>query len=111
MRWNVEVPGSAGFGLRVFAFSEGPPSPVSDPVGHACIDATVGLSPGFDGLPERVEMEPAHRRARRVDVEYLDSEFVASFASAEPAQSYLMTDVDVTRAPAPSTAREPEPVS
>lgn len=104
LRWDVDVPRGERFGLRVVASTTGSPSAVGDAVGRACIDASVGLSPGLDDELEGVAMAPAHRRARRVDVEYLDSDFVASFASAEPAPSYLMTDVDVTWVPAPSAA-------
>ena len=104
LRWDVDVARPERFGLRVVASVTGSACVVSDAVGRACIGATVGLSPGLDGELEGVEMAPAHRRARRVDVEHLDSAFVASFASAEPAPSYLMTDVDVTWRPAPAPA-------
>lgn len=106
IRWCVQVPGSAGFGLEVVA-TEGDSSTTGrDSVGRACIDATLGLSPGPDGRLECVEMAPAHRLARPVDVESLDSGFLASFASATPAASYLMTDVDVAWSPARSSAAE-----
>lgn len=108
IRWSVDVPGSAGFGLRVIASSVGEPTSVSGPVRRACIDATYGLSPGFDRELQCVEMAPAHRRAQSVDIEGLDSDFIASFASATPAPSYLMSDVDVAWSPAPSVPRPRE---
>lgn len=111
LEWSVDVPGPEGFAFRVVASANGSPAAGSDPAARACIDAAVGLSPGLDHELEGVEMTPAHRQANQVDIQSLDSEFIASFASAMPAPSYLMTDVDVTWAPAPSTAREPEPAS
>ena len=41
-------------------------------------------------------MTPRHRHAQRVEVHHLDSAFVAGFASAVPAPSYMMRDVAVT---------------
>lgn len=99
LRWSVRVPGAPGFGLRVAVVDEGLSVANRDAVGRICIDATLGLSPGHDGALQCVAMSPAHRLARPVDVESLDSEFLASFASAAPAPSYLMTDVDVTWSP------------
>lgn len=107
IRWSVQVPGSAGFGLEVVATEADSSTTDRDSVGRACIDATLGLSPGPGGRLECVEMAPAHRLARPVDVESLDSEFLASFASAMPAASYLMTDVDVAWSPARSSAGAP----
>jgi hypothetical protein len=41
-------------------------------------------------------MRPSHRQAQAVDVDHLESAFLASFATAEPAPSYVVRDVDVT---------------
>ena len=52
-------------------------------------------------------MEPGHHRAQVVELDELHAGFLAGFASAEPAPSYLLRDVDVvwTRAPAPGAQR------
>ena len=74
-----------------------------DPVGQTCLGAAIGLSPGRgrDAL-EAARMDPAHRNAVPVVIDDLGSEFIESFASAVPATSYLMRDVEVlwTRAAA-----------
>jgi hypothetical protein len=41
-------------------------------------------------------MEPEHRRAVQVEIDDLDSAFLARFSTARQATSYLMRDVDVT---------------
>jgi hypothetical protein len=73
-----------------------------EPIGGTCLAATIGISPAHrDGL-ETAYMEPEHRCAVPAVIEELDSAFIASFASAIAAPSYLMRDVPVTwrRAPA-----------
>lgn len=74
-----------------------------EPVAGTCLSAEVGLSPRPGGSLEAARMTPRHRVAHPVEVEHLASEFLAGFASAEPAPSYLMRDVEVTwtRAPRP----------
>ena len=51
-------------------------------------------------------MEPEHRRAVRVDIDDLDSAFLACFSTARPTTSFLMRDVGVTwtKATAPRSA-------
>lgn len=66
-----------------------------EPVGRACLATAVGLSPGHHGTLEAARMEPQHRAAQPVDVVDLDSQFLAGFASARPAPSYLVRDVQV----------------
>ena len=111
LAWNVDAPGRGGCALNVVASATAGPEADLGPVGRACIDASAGLSPARDDDLEGVVMTPAHRRARRVDVEFLDSAFITAFASATPAPSYLMADVDVTWVPGPSVVREPAPIS
>jgi hypothetical protein len=41
-------------------------------------------------------MEPDHRRVQQVEIDYVDSAFLARFTTAQPAPSYLMREVDVT---------------
>jgi hypothetical protein len=81
------------------------PAPITEPVAGTCIGATVGLSPDHRDTLEAVRMASAHRRARPVTVADVESAFLARFASAEPAPSYLLEDVPVTwsREPAPPT--------
>jgi hypothetical protein len=73
---------------------------VSDPVGLTCVGASVGLSPDRHGRLEAVRMDPHHRFARPVEVDDLSCEFLATFATARPAPTFLMQDVPVTWSPA-----------
>jgi hypothetical protein len=45
-------------------------------------------------------MEPDRRTARRVEIDDLDSTFLAGFATAAAAPAYLMEDVAVRWSPA-----------
>lgn len=67
-----------------------------EPVGATCLAATIGVSPGHDGALEAVRMAPSHRCAARVEIDALDSSFLASFTTAQLAPAYLMRDVAVT---------------
>jgi hypothetical protein len=67
-----------------------------EPIGGTCVSASVGLSPDRHGLLEAARMEPDHRRVQQVEIDYLDSAFLARFTTAQPAPSCLMSDVDVT---------------
>jgi Uncharacterized conserved protein (COG2071) len=71
----------------------------SEPVGGTCLTAVVGLSPGRSGGLEAVRMEPDRRTARRVEIDDLDSTFLAGFATAAAAPAYLMEDVAVRWSP------------
>ncbi|MGI8983312.1 MAG: hypothetical protein ACR2HM_02065 [Acidimicrobiales bacterium] len=66
-----------------------------EPIGGTCLSATLGLSPDHRGMLA-ARMEPEHRRAQRVEIDQLDSAFLAGFTTARPAPSYLMRDVAVT---------------
>ncbi|MCU1377833.1 MAG: hypothetical protein JWN29_816 [Acidimicrobiales bacterium] len=70
-----------------------------DPVGAVCVGAAVGLSSGRDGTLEGVRMSPGACDVRAVEVDELRSSFLSSYASATPATSYLMRDIDVTWTP------------
>jgi hypothetical protein len=72
------------------------------PVAETCLGATVGLSPDRRGRLEGVQMRPAHRHARVVVVNQLESSFLAGFTTAQPAPAYLMEDVAVTWRPTPA---------
>jgi hypothetical protein len=93
--WSVEA-GDAG-SLRIVASARdvSPPAPC-EPIGGTCLAAELGLSPGHHGGSEVARMRPSHRRAHPVDVDHMESSFLASFTSAVPAPSYLVRDVDVT---------------
>jgi len=71
----------------------------SEPVGGTCLTAVVGLSPGRAGQLEAVRMEPDRRTARSVEIDDLDSTFLAGFATAATAPAYLMEDVAVRWSP------------
>ena len=111
LRWNVVSDRDPSFSIAVRATPSGPVGPVDSPVGCACIDAAVGLSPRRSGLVEAVEMEPGHRNAQLARIDVVASPFIDSFASAELAPSYLMTDVAVSwsRAETPLLVRQGTP--
>ena len=98
LRWSVE-PGdrSTEYGVRVStSIASSSMSMPCEPIGGTCVSASVGLSPDRHGLLEAARMEPDHRRVQQVEIDYLDSAFLARFTTAQPAPSYLMRDVDVT---------------
>jgi hypothetical protein len=98
LAWSVEAGDEPGaYSVRVEA-SPGDASPSSpcEPIGGACIGAEVGLSPGLGGALEASRMTPRHRDAQPVDLDLVESEFLAGFATAVAAPSYLMRDLDVT---------------
>jgi hypothetical protein len=108
LRWSVDPRrGDDRFAVRVEASPvPGDDTMSCDPIGSTCLAASVGLSPDRRGVLEAARMEPDRRAAQPVEVLVLDSRFLAGFASARPAPSYLMHDVDVrwTRAEAPRRA-------
>lgn len=85
--------------------------PPFEPIGAICVGAAIGLSPDHHGVLEAARMNPNHRRAELVQVNHLESEFLAQFTTAEPAPSYLMRDVDVIWTKAPWHRDSPEPAS
>jgi hypothetical protein len=93
--WSVEAGDSYSVHVDARA-DDAPPSAPGEPIGGTCLGAEVGLSPGHDGLVEMARMSPSHRQAQLVDVDRLESAFLASFTTAVPAPSYLVRDVDVT---------------
>lgn len=98
IRWSVE-PGDrvADYGVRVTAsIAPGPTPSPCEPIGGTCLGAAVGLSPDRHGALEATRMEPDHRHAQLVEIDDLDSAFLARFSTARPAPSYLIRDVDVT---------------
>jgi hypothetical protein len=100
VRWAsapVRDAGRGDLGVRVaVSIPAGAPAHgACDPVGATCLAATIGLSPDRRGVLEAVRMDPAHRNAREVVVEDLDSAFIAGFATATMSTSYLMRDADV----------------
>jgi hypothetical protein len=107
LAWSVQpLPKRREFTAAVrVTIAQTAPAPVDAPVAGTCIGATVGLSPDHRDSLEAVRMASAHRRARPVTVEDLESAFLARFASAEPAPSYLLEDVPViwSREAAPPT--------
>ncbi|MBA2281180.1 MAG: hypothetical protein M3527_00025 [Actinomycetota bacterium] len=100
--WLVEPQEDADrFGIHVAASipSTAPVSP-GEPIGGTCLAAAVGLSPDHRGVLEAARMDPDHRVAQLVEIDRIDSQFLAGFVSARPAPSYLMRDVDVRWTPA-----------
>jgi len=65
-------------------------------VADIVLGTVVGLSPGHrSGSIETAELRPANQSAERVELISLQSDFLASFKTAEPADTLLMTDVGV----------------
>jgi hypothetical protein len=95
VRWSVTPVSPVDFAVRVTATRAHGAFDTSEAIGQTCLNANVGLSPGHDGELEAAVMRPSHGQAEPVDIAALDSAFLASFATAQPAQSYLMRDVDV----------------
>lgn len=98
LRWSVE-PGDRAteYVISVHAsITATSSSALCEPIGGTCLSAAVGLSPDHHGVLEAARMEPDHRRAQQVEIDDLDSAFLAGFTTAEPAPSYLMRDVEVT---------------
>jgi hypothetical protein len=105
LRWLVgDARGGSRYDIRVTASIPpgAPGSTTCEPIGGTCLGATIGLSPDRRGVLEGARMDTDHRLAREVTIEDLDSGFLAGFATAHPAPSYLMRDVDVTWTPAPA---------
>ena len=100
LRWSVDPADRANeYGLTVSACMTATAtssSAMCEPIGGTCLSAVVGLSPDHHGSLEAARMEPDHRRAVQVEIDQLDSAFLARFSTAQPATSYLMRDVDVT---------------
>jgi hypothetical protein len=95
LHWSIE-PTDRATGYRVDVRATITSSSQCDPIGATCLRATVGLSPDHHGALEAALMQPEHRRPLRVEIDHLDSEFIAGFRTARPAPSYLMSDVHVT---------------
>src|SRR5262245_48966826 len=95
VEWSVEA--GDPYSVRVDASAQNaPPAAACEPIGAACLDAEFGLSPGHDGALEATRMRPSHRQARIVEFDHLESAFLAGFATAVPAPSYVVRNVDVT---------------
>lgn len=107
LSWSVN--GDAfGITMRASVADDSSADLTCEPIGGTCIGATIGLSLDHRGALEGARMEPSRRDARAVDIHSLDSTFISSFATAEPAPSYLMQHVDVrwNRAAAPPVLRQ-----
>ena len=110
LSWRVDGTGAmADAHLHVVVRRRGDePRHACEPVGGTCLAAAIGLSPGRGGVLEAARMAPRHRTAAEVDVEILESTFLAGFATARPAPAYVMDDVAVTWTPAdPPAGRAP----
>ncbi|MGL6235496.1 MAG: DUF2071 domain-containing protein [Segniliparus sp.] len=102
--WTVEAHGadrSFDIAVRTRIHAGAEPVDLCDQIAGACVNANIGFSPGHNGALEGVRMVPNRREAREVAVEALESSFLAGFASARPAPSYLIEDVAVAWAKAP----------
>jgi hypothetical protein len=98
LRWTsqpVRDPAHLGIRVTVSTSADGQVRRRSDLVGAICLGASVGVSPDRRGVLEAARMEPAHRDAREVVVEDLESGFLDTFTTAKPATSYLMCDAEV----------------
>ncbi|HVT78169.1 MAG TPA: hypothetical protein VHD87_14130 [Acidimicrobiales bacterium] len=92
-RWSVH-----GDGMDIEATVKRLPaegSEVCDADAGMCIHADVGVSVGRGGALESAVMVPSTRSAIALDNVAFESSFIRGFASARPARSYLMRDVEV----------------
>lgn len=95
VEWSVEA--GESYSVRVDASARDAASPAAcEQIGATCLGAEYGLSPGHGGALEAARMTPSHRQAQPVDVDRLESAFLAGFTSAVLVPSYLVRDVDVT---------------
>lgn len=101
--WTVAPRDERDFGVAVTASVDRTARGV-DPIGGTCLAAQVGVSPNRRGILESASMTPNTCAAQRVAIDALESEFIDSFASAEPAPSYLMRDVGVAWSAGESSA-------
>lgn len=108
LRWRVDPYEAVGLGVRVSVSlsADAVAGARCGQVGATCLGAAVGVSPDRRGRLEAARMEPAHRDARAVTIEGLESGFLDSFSTARLSSSYLMCDADVTwtRAEPPAMA-------
>jgi hypothetical protein len=113
LRWRVDPFEAVGLGIRVAASvsADASAGAMCDQVGATCLGASVGVSPDRRGRLEAARMELAHRDARAVTIESLESGFLDSFSTATLSTSYLICDADVTwtRAAAPAIVSEGVP--
>lgn len=113
LEWRSEPLGAGGLRVRVAVTVPRavPASSTCDEVGPTCLGAAVGVSPDRRGRLEAARMEPAHRDARAVAIDVLDSAFIDGFSTARLSTSYLMCDADVTwtRATPPAIVRAGAP--
>ncbi|MEM7286727.1 MAG: hypothetical protein AAF480_10285, partial [Actinomycetota bacterium] len=95
--WSVRTDGDAATGFDIGATAiAGEEAPSDSEVAEIVIGTALGLSPGRrEGRLEGVQMLLEDRRVRTVALVDLDSEYLGGFRSAVPAETLLMTDVDV----------------
>lgn len=108
LTWRVDDADSFGIRIAITASADRP-SEACEPIAGACLAADIGLSPDHRGVLEAAHMAPTHRRARRVVVDHLHSDFLAGFSTATSAPSYLMEDVDVRWSPVPAPRLDAAP--
>jgi hypothetical protein len=101
LSWSVTEESDRGDRLDIAATSslEGIPDEGST-IAEIVLGTTLGLSPSRSrNRLEAVQMISDHQRATVVELSDLESQFINSFSTAIPAESLLMTDVDVTWRP------------
>ena len=106
LSWKVtsRAGGSDGFDIAASVSLEHATAARSE-VADIVVGTVLGLSPGrrVDGV-EAVEMRVRHTHAEIVELTNLESDFLEGFSTGVPADSLLMTDVDVTWRPDRRTA-------
>lgn len=113
LRWRADPFEAVGLGIRIAASVSGEAvaGAMCDQVEATCLGASVGVSPDRRDRLEAARMEPAHRDARVVSIDELESDFIDSFSTARLSSSYLMCDADFTwtrdAAPAMTSAGVP----
>lgn len=106
LSWSIrsESGNSEGFDITASASLRKATEATSE-LAEIVIGTTVGLSPArsLDRM-ETIEMRAARSEVLAVELTSLDSEFLASFTTAEPAETLLMNDAGVTWRPASKDA-------
>lgn len=84
-----------GFNIRVVADRTNATDATSE-IASIVIGTELGLSPGHrpDSI-ESAELCPATLKAQTVELSLLESDFLDRFSTAEPAETLLMTDVEL----------------
>ncbi|YAL83005.1 hypothetical protein ACMYYO_13960 [Dermacoccaceae bacterium W4C1] len=100
--WDYQ---GSGVMIHVEAGFDGHGVATDDEVAQACLPAEIGVSPRRNGDLEAARMHLGPGPVEALTLTELRSDFIDSFASAQPTTAYLMADREVTwtRVPVPGS--------